>query len=299
MAGRWGALGKKKTLELLKKQYDIANEFIATTRVGGYRLDLNLPDINTIKSFKQARDLGLEIASINPNRFKLDNNGRIKEIDVKTDLLNITRITSYRTKTGKILYYDNATFSAKEFSELLKQQQFTNKNRERLGLSTFSDIKFKKGTSYIEAMHSIAKSGNNEGLVNRIQGDVTGVITSLENAILKSDNLYRGIDKIYAQKLIDKIYELGTIDSYNRIRMAMDELGQNKFYDIYGSNQYMLRDTGLMDTMIKMFGIIITKDDLKKYLDEDEYEEYKNDNDNEIYTYQDILRLQLGGNIKW
>lgn len=290
---------KKDVLDLVQKTYDLATEYVTTTRLSGYRMDVDLPDIKTIRSGKQAENVIKELFKLDFSKIKTNQSGVITDIGIDTNLLNITRVSRYRTKTGKIFYYDSETFTAHEYSELIKQQKYTNMIREKYGLSTFTDIKFKRGTKFESAIHTIARAGEEEGITRRIEGDVQGVITSLTRAILDADNDYGGIDIALAQRLLIAISESGVIDAYAKIRYAMDLIGQNKFYDVYGSDKETIRDTGLMEALADAFDITFDISDVDtSQLDEEDIRILKDKSDRGELKYSDILILN-GSDIKW
>lgn len=312
--GRWSLsfrqfnLSKKsEVLDLVNKTIDLAETYVKSIKIPGYKIEIDKEAIQKINigSGKQGLTLITELLALNRENIKLNNNGLISDIDIKTDLgklgdwIKITRVNRYRAKTGKILYYDSQTFTASQFKELLKQQRFTNAARKEYGLSEYHDIQFAKNISYEKAIQIIAKAGDTSAIINRILGDVKGVLQSLESSVIDSDTDYYGVDSLIAQAIMARINEYGYVDSYFKIKEAMEAVGQDKFVDVYGSDKEVIRDTGLMGALAEAFDITFNYNDINtESLSDEDKEILKDKSDRGELKYSDILILD-GRNIKW
>lgn len=255
MASKYGPFKtKKEMLDRFRAQLEVANKYIATINTGDY--EAKLIDIKMPNSYKEAQKIVDELLKINSKNF-IVKDGEIIKIKNPSNLLIISK--KMEVKIGPKTYsWKTEDFSAKEFSELLKAQEEVNKIRKTMRLSNISGINFKEGTDFKTALQIIKNKGEQTYILDRISGYKSGILKSLNKAYKIMGREFTDYDKERIDELIKKITNTSPINVWNKLINAIENIGETKLFEIYGSNQVDFRDTGLMLELFKQFNIPYT-----------------------------------------
>lgn len=256
----WGGKTKKEVLAEYHRQLFNLQAAIAMNNRYGIIARLRVEDIPEPKSLKQVNKILSDISTA----------AKSIMVDVKTgNVISITKPSKYieiatykeRYRGNKKYILESDYFTTEQVSEILKQQAYTNKEREKFNLTPVSGIYFKKGTPYNQIIQTIARAGSSEVIVARIYNSIANITKSMSVAIHDIDKTQYSSDyKQAMETLVDVILQevdTNIIGAWEKLNRVFNKVGSTDFNLIYRSDQYeVFSNSTLIDELMSEFGVI-------------------------------------------